>query len=395
MAAIPKLRLLILCGGDPNSEVVFSGSARALFQALERRGCVVHKENVLGFSDPFKKLNFVGKVIQKLDRFRLWENYRLSPLCFSRNTKRALDVVRSRSDYNACLMYGTRFNPTLDVPKYCYLDATAAQLVAANGWGFAGRSKSNNQKNIDYQRRVFDSCSGVFPRTQFAADSVYHDYSISKEKVTVAGAGYNHNKPPLAHQSYESKNILFVGVQFERKGGPLILDAFKIVRDKIPEATLTIVGARLDINEPGVEVVERIYKDESDGLNRILEFYSKASLFCIMSTLEPFGIVVIEAQNSFVPCIVPKKFAFTETVSDGITGVHLSNETPEALAKVMVELLNNPEKLKRMGEAAHNYVQENWTWDIAAERIERRILKDLNLDVGVESRVLGNRKSAI
>lgn len=382
MAAIPKLRLLILCGGDPNSEIAFSGSARALFQALERRGCVVHKANVLGFSDPFKKLNFVGKVIQKLDRFRLWENYRLSPLCFYRNTKRALDVTKSRSDYNACLMYGTRLNPALDVPKYCYFDATAAQLVAANGWGFAGRSKSNNQKNIDYQRKVFDSCSGIFPRTQYAAESVYNDYGIQKDKVTVAGAGYNHNKLPLPHESYRNKNILFIGVQFERKGGPLILDAFKIVRKKMPDATLTIVGAKLDINVPGVEVVDRIYKDEADGLRRILEFYSKASLFCIMSTLEPFGIVVVEAQNSFVPCIVPKKFAFTETVKDGLTGVHLLDETPEALANVMIKLLSDPENLKRMGEAAHTFIQENWTWDIAAERIETRILKDLNLVEG-------------
>ena len=195
----------------------------------------------------------------------------------------------------------------------------------------------------------------------------------------MAGAGSNHNVNPLTHASYSNKNILFVGVQFERKGGPLILEAFKLARLKIPEATLTIIGGNLEITEPGVEVIGRIYKDHEGGLSRILEYYSKASLFCIMSTLEPFGIVVLEAQNSFVPCIVPKRFAFTETVQDGVTGVHLLDETPAGLSKVMIELLNNPIKLKKMGEAGHEFVQSEWTWDKAAERIEKRILQDLTV----------------
>ena len=98
-----------------------------------------------------------------------------------------------------------------------------------------------------------------------------------------------------------------------------------------------------------------------------------------MSTIEPFGIVVLEAQNSFVPCIVPKRFAFTETVKDGVSGVHLVDETADGLSKVMVELLNDPVKLERMGEAAHKFVQSEWTWDRAAERIEKRILQDLEV----------------
>jgi glycosyltransferase involved in cell wall biosynthesis len=377
MSDSPILKLLVLCAGDPDSEKAFSGSARGLIQALERRGCVVHKQNVLGFSDPFSQGSLFVKVLRKLDRFGWMANYRHSATCLARNTRRAMAIVNGRSDFNACLMYGTRFHPKPDVPMYCYFDATVAQVAKAGGWTYGIRTDAQNQKSFEYQKNVFDDCTGIFPRTDYAADSVYQDYEVPRSKITVAGAGSNHNITPYSHGSYNNKNILFIGVQFERKGGPLILEAFRLVRQKIPEVTLTIIGGELDIDEPGVEVVGRIYKDQGDGLNRILEFYSRASLFCIMSIIEPFGIVVLEAQNSFVPCIVPKRFAFTETVKNEITGVHLVDETPEGLSKVMEELLNDPVKLKQMGEAAHEFVQREWTWDRAAERIEKRIRQDL------------------
>lgn len=374
-----SLKLLILCAGDPTSETTFSGSARGLIQALERRGCVVHIANVLGYSNPFKHDNRLVQFLKKLDRFGWMAHYRHSSLCLARNTARAQKVVKNSPYFNACLMYGTRFRPAIRVPMYCYFDATVAQIAKSGGWTYGKRSFRGNRRSLDYQKGVFESCSGIFPRTKYAASSVYEDYDMPATKVTVVGAGSNHNRAPFPHGSYNNKNILFIGVQFERKGGPLILEAFRLVRKTIVDASLTIIGCDVEIDEPGVEVVGRIYKDTDDGLGRILEYYSKASLFCIMSTLEPFGIVVLEAQNSYVPCIVPKKFAFTETVIDGVTGIHLVDETPSELAKQMIKLLNNPAKLEKMGIAAHDFVKSNWTWDLVAERIEREILKDINV----------------
>ena len=378
MPKIPKLKLLVLCAGDPHSETTFSGSARGLIQALDRRGCVARQENVLGQSDPFAQPTFLGRVFRKIDFFGLQSKYSVSPSCLAKNTRRAAILAGQTSDFNACLMYGTNFHPKLDVPMYCYFDATVAQVAKARAWVYGARSLLKNKISIEYQKSVFESCTSTFPRSQYAAISLIEDYGLPQNKITVAGAGYNHNMIPPPHDAYSRKNILFVGVQFERKGGPFILEAFRIVRKVMPDASLTIVGCNPDINEPGVEIVGRIYKDNENGINCLLEYYRRASLFCIMSSFEPFGIVVVEAQNSYVPCVVPNKFAFTEMVIDGVTGVHLTAETAESLAQVMLDLLGDPQRLKVMGEAAHKFVQSELTWDKAAERIERRILSDLN-----------------
>jgi glycosyltransferase involved in cell wall biosynthesis len=372
------VRLLVLCAGDPESARAFSGSARGLITALEDRGIVHHKANVLGLTDPFKRGGLPLRVLRRLDRLGLEEAYRWSSVGFGRNTRRAERIAADHPGFNACLMYGTTYCPRLNVPTYCYFDATVAQVRAAGGWEFGGFSTAKAQAIQDYQAQVFDQCTGIFPRTAWAARSVVEDYGVPAQKVVAAGAGPNHIADPLPHGPYDTQTILFIGTEFERKGGPLIVDAFKRIREHLPNAWLVIVGCSPEVDVPGVEVVGRIAKDAPGGLEKLLRLYSEASVFCIMSHFEPFGIVVLEAQNSYVPCVVPEAFAFTETVRDGETGRHVPAYDAATLAGVLTEMLSDPARLAEMGAAGHTYVRKEWTWAAAAARIEARVMRDLD-----------------
>jgi len=373
----PPLRLLVLCAGDPESERAFSGSAKNLINALERRGVVYHKANVLGLSDPFQAGPKWLQFLRKFDRFGLEERYRWSNRFFDANSRRAEAIARAWPDFNACLLYGTTFNPRLDVPVYCYFDATAAQVYNARAWEFSRFSEATARRIIAYQQQVFNGCSAIFPRTRWAAGSVRDDYGIPEKRIVPAGAGPNYFAAPLPHASYDKQTILFIGTEFKRKGGPLVLEAFARLRRTLPNARLLIVGASPDIDLPGVEVIGRIQKDAPGGLDRLLALYAEASIFCIMSEFEPFGIVVLEAQNSYVPCVAPARFAFTETILARETGRHVASRDPDELAGVFEELLSNPEELARMGAAGHAFVNREWTWDAAAARMAERMAQDL------------------
>lgn len=371
------VRLLILCEGDPEGARAFSGSARSLFQALERRGIVHHKANVASSIHVFSRGNRWIRLFRKFDKFHLEARYRWSNFTFRRNSARARQVARAHPGYNACLMYGTHNFGRLEVPTYCYFDATAAQVYAARAWEFSHFSEAAARRIIGLQKSVFDQCTGIFPRSRWAADSVTNDYGISPGKICVANAGPNYYADPLPHGPYARQTILFIGREFERKGGPLILEAFRRTRKALPDARLVIIGCTPDIREDGVEIVGIIKKDAPGGLDRLLKYYSEASLFCIMSLYEPFGIVVIEAQNSYLPCVVPARYAFTETVVDGVTGRHVAEYDPSLLANTFIEMLSDPARLEQMGKAGHDYVRANYTWDEAARRIHERIQADL------------------
>lgn len=374
------VRLLLLCAGDPEDERPFSGSARNLFRALERRGCVHHKDNVSGLFDPFAHGPWPIRWFRRLDRFGIEEHYRWTRAAFAANSRRAVRIAASHPGFNACLMYGTTYLPKMGVPTYCYFDATAAQVYAARAWEFAGFSDAKARGIIAYQREVFEKCAGIFPRTQWAAESVVRDYGIPEEKVAVAGAGPNYYAEPLLHGPYDRRTILFVGSEFERKGGALLAAAFRRVRARWADARLRIVGCTPDISEPGVEVIGRIRKSEPGGLEALLRLYSEASIFCMMSRFEPFGIVVIEAQNSQVPCVLPNRFAFPEMIENGVTGRLVAEYDAEILAETLMDLLADPARLEQMGRAAHAFVHEKFTWDLAAERIHSRVRDGLARD---------------
>jgi glycosyltransferase involved in cell wall biosynthesis len=174
--------------------------------------------------------------------------------------------------------------------------------------------------------------------------------------------------------------ILFVGREFERKGGPLILDAFRRTRSKLPDARLVIVGCKPDIHGEGVEVLGLINKEQPGGLEQLLKLYSEASLFCIMSTYEPFGIVVLEAQLAGVPCVLPEAFAFPEMVKNGKTGLLVSQYDADVLADAFCTLLSNPAELAIMGQMAHTHVEQRYTWARAASCICAKIGHDLDND---------------
>ncbi len=375
------VRLLILCSGDPNNIKTFSGSAKSLISALEKRGIVHAKANVLkGISDGFSPAPIWLKIFRKIDLLHKEPLLRHSELIYKIDSIRAHKIAKKNIGFNACLMYGTQFNPNLDVPTYCYFDATAVDVLKSGLWQISYLPDRAKKRIIDRQQELFNNCFGVFPRTNWAAKSLFSKYNIKSNKVVVAGAGANFDGSwqPFPHEDYDNKIILFVGGDWEGKGGPFIIKAFQKVRQPIPEAHLVIVCCNPAIDIDGVEVVGRIDKNVPGGLELLLKQYARASVFTIMSKFEAFGIVAIEAQYCFVPCVLPSKFAFPEMIVNNSTGKLLHHENVDDFAGILIRLLKDPVKLKKMGQAAHDFVKQNYSWDLAAKRIHEKIEHDLS-----------------
>jgi glycosyltransferase involved in cell wall biosynthesis len=113
-------------------------------------------------------------------------------------------------------------------------------------------------------------------------------------------------------------------------------------------------------------------------MRRLLGYYSRASVFCMMSDFEPLGIVVLEAGLCGVPAVCPRRFAFPEMIADHETGRLVDHYEPGELAAVLIDLLNGPDRLQAMGGHAQERVRREWTWDRAASRVVQRVGSDLN-----------------
>ena len=201
--------------------------------------------------------------------------------------------------------------------------------------------------------------------------SLTEQYKIRPERVAVVYIGNNseirQENNPL---KYGSKNILFVGKDWERKGGPLLIEAFRKVRTAIPDATLTVIGCSPSVNEPGVIVVGKV------PLEQVAGYYNNASVFCMPTKREPFGVVFIEAMLSYLPVVTSNIGAIPEFIQDGINGYKLNSDAG-LYAMRLIELLQDSEKCRRFGEAAFQIADKKYRWDNVGRLIASAINSSL------------------
>ena len=285
------------------------------------------------------------------------------------------EIARRVADKNYLFTLQTQSQYDASVPgitHYVYTDHTLRANFLYPNVDYRSLLKPNRYL-LHTEREIYERASLIFTYSKNIRDSLVSQYDISSTKVHVVGVGYGIASPTSVEpQKYQNKNILFVGVDWKRKGGDLLIEAFKLVQKEIAEASLTIVGCHPAIDLPNVHVAGRVSPAS------VCQFYERASLFCMPSHREPFGIVYLEAMVYQLPIVGLPIGALPELVSQGENG-YLTQSRPEALAERLIFLLQRPEVCQLMGEKGSHIVQKQYGWDKVSQRLAHHISSDLNI----------------
>jgi len=242
------------------------------------------------------------------------------------------------------------------IPHFVYTDHTHLANLSYPGFD---RRKLYSSSWIRLEKTVYQNAETVFTMSNHISDSLMSQYSCNPKKVVCAyGSGNTEmNFPDLDNQRYYRKNILFVGTDWERKGGPELIKAFKIVLQNIPDASLTIVGCSPNIKVSSCRIVGRI------PLNEVNQYYERATVFCMPSHVEPFGITFIEALSHKLPVIATNIGAIPDFIKDGFNGFLVDPHDTESLARQLSVLISDPQKCIAFGERGAILAKEMYTWD--------------------------------
>jgi glycosyltransferase involved in cell wall biosynthesis len=162
--------------------------------------------------------------------------------------------------------------------------------------------------------------------------------------------------------------ILCVCRFYPRKRVEVLLRSAALLRDRIPQFELRIVG-----NGPENERLRQIASNlrlESTmrwlgDVNRetLAAEYGRADVFCLPSSQEGFGIVFLEAMAAAKPIVAVRSSAIPEVVRDGIL---VEPENPEALAEALLTLYRDPDLRDSLGSAGARRVEEYGMHRVAA-----------------------------
>jgi glycosyltransferase involved in cell wall biosynthesis len=156
-------------------------------------------------------------------------------------------------------------------------------------------------------------------------------------------------------------------MQWELKGGIQLLSAFKQVKKILPDATLTIVGCKPEINIPGVHVIGAVPQIE------IPKFLGSATMFCLPSLREAFGIAYLEAMRAGLPVIASHFGAAPDFIINGKTGFLIDPFDIDDFSKKIVYLLTNVAVCEQMSVNCRDIIQNNYTWELTQQKMEADI----------------------
>jgi glycosyltransferase involved in cell wall biosynthesis len=285
---------------------------------------------------------------------------------------------------------------------FSYHDGNLAQSLKSP-YCPTGLSPKRIKEGLEFERRVYLGTNRIFAMSEYLRRSFVEDYGVPASRVSNIGAGINLDRvpEPLPDKRYDTKQLLFIGADFVRKGGRQLLEAFRHVHEIHPDATLHIVGPQ-HLNLPpgqsqGIEFYGFLDKTNPDDARTLRELFGKCCLFVLPSLYEPFGIAPLEAMAHQIPAVVSRGWALEEMVTPGISGAHVEPGAVEDLVERLKMLLADPDSLREMGAAAREHVLRRYTWTQVVARMmtEIRAVQENQFSIGElgpqESEIIGNR----
>jgi len=157
--------------------------------------------------------------------------------------------------------------------------------------------------------------------------------------------------------------VLYVGRLYRRKRVGVLLRAGELLRDRIPELEVRIVGNGPDAGRLHDVRNEAIWLGDVTRA-RLASEYNRCSLFCLPSVQEGFGIVLLEAMAAGKPIVASRAAAIPEVAPHAAL---VEPENPEALAAA-IERLYHSESERNANAAAGTKCVEKFDARIVAQQ---------------------------
>lgn len=193
---------------------------------------------------------------------------------------------------------------------------------------------------------------------------LFGDKFLRQTHIVPNGIDLDQFKPTPPLLKGPNKKILMMYSDAQIKGCLDGISAFRLVRERFPEAELVMFG---DTPPPEMDFpVTFFHKSSQDELAGI---YSSGDIFISTSLEEGFGLPQLEAMACRVPVVTTDSKGMREYAVDGKTALVVPPQNPERLAESIIRLLENDSLRKKIAQAGLEKARE-FTWDMAIDWLE-------------------------
>jgi len=312
---------------------------------------------------------------------------------------RGIDIVHTHA--TASLLYSlTRRFTTVNKPLFNHIHTTTLGGMAQNiaspvQYSFSAAIRTNFWNNVSLlrQKAMWKRADILIAVSKAIKNELIKYYGISSQKIRVIHNGVDidlFNKRRFITEGLKLKEqldlskkrvVLFVGHFGLRKGLPYLLRAIPKVSNRFPNVFFLAIGGtlkwlRTDVywnilreNIKSLQITPFVGLMDKIPNQELPKYYSMADVFVLPTLYDPCPKVILEAMACETPIIASKVSGIPELIKDGHEGILIPSKNSNLLADKIIDLLSNQDNAQVMGKNARSRVENEFTWNLCAQKI--------------------------
>jgi len=381
------MKLLYACSDNTSDPHLWSGTVWNCRQALARAGLEVEAFDRIPFS-----CSLSLRLLHQWHKRRGGKTHYLQiEPSILRRAARHIEQRFAQGDCDVVFTPGTGVPVyayvSSNIPVFSYLDASKRDWIQTY-FGLDSLCPRSRRQVDEVDRAGFANNRLSIFSSDWAAKQAALDYNLAARQVAVVPFGANLAKPPsrdetstyITTRSRQECRLLFLGKEWERKGGP---EAVALVRELnllgVP-AKLDIVGCTpptLDISDmQNVTLHGFIDHSQPAGQEKFRSLLQQTHVLVFLSRAEAFGIALCEAAAFGVPAFAAPNGGIPTIIHEGVNGWFAKSPyDAKAAATTLAGVWNKPECYASFANGARNEFDQRLNWDAAGKAL-RTLIED-------------------
>jgi glycosyltransferase involved in cell wall biosynthesis len=267
-------------------------------------------------------------------------------------------------------------------PIVLWTDALYAGLVGFISQ-FSNHSAATRAAANTLTQAALSRCQLAIFSSDWAARTAMELYGTDRAKIKVVPFGANIDcqhtladmRDMIKRRSRDCVKLLFLGKEWERKGGDVVLTVAKALHAAGQRVELHLVGCQ---PPQGTEIPAYVYchgyvsKQTPAGIETITRLLSESHFLFVPSRAEAFGIVFCEANAYGLPCLTSAVGGISTIVKDDINGKTFTlNAAPEVYCTYIMNLMQDYNRYEALALAAFNEYETRLNWNVATRTVKQ------------------------
>ena len=361
------MRIAYISEGSPLDINTWSGTPYHIYRQLSRHHEVewVGKDVACGALWHYK---FEG------------ENRPFSLYNYRKEIGRVITRILREGHYDVAISSAVTYCTDLktDIPLVYFSDASYKILQGH----FIATDKFDEKKVMPIERECLDRADKIIVCSEMLRQTILETHHVEEGKIELLDFGANIPEPDgVVPEDYDDSvcRLVFVGRNWEWKGGQKALDAYRKLKADGFNCQLTIIGSSPleEVNDPDVRNIVWLDKAKQEDMDLYADILRHAHFMVLPTKFDAYGIVFCEASAYGVPSIAPNVGGVGQPIRDGVNGFLMSPEaTADDYAAKIRSTFQDKELYRRLRVSSRREYETRLNWNVWGTRVTD-ILTDL------------------